>query len=1060
MAGVLRGDGLVFGGVWVRRWVLWAGLCVLVVLLSLSKVTEISRVTDSVSFSADNHPVWSVVGVSAPGVFKPGDGEDLLTVEATNTGSGSAVATEVSPVVVSVSVPAGLSVVGIEGLDSGRGGAGMLCSVVTVSCSMTEGVVIPGDFLLVRVRVSVGGSASGSLVSGLGVSGGGGTAGFGQLSTRVEAGGGAGVPFGIAPGSFLFAPSTLQAGAHPDLTTSFSFNQNGVEAPVRSVREIGVDLPAGVVGDPMAVPRCDMARVLSGSCPRDTAVGVATVPLSQQVTPQTVLVYNIAPYADEPAALGFNLFFPLRLDTALVRDPVSGEYHIHVSASNTTEAAQFNGTSVTLWGVPADHNGPGPDTTSVTGAFGSVSFGGLGGGPRIPFLSNPTQCGPVAPAGLSLESWPTIRQSGETEPPAQSTESVAFGPFTGCDALVFNPSINIAPDSTQAGQPTGLGVDIHLQQNENPEVLASPELRDATVTLPEGVLVSPSAADGLQACSEAQVNLLSNAPPACPDASKIGTVLIETPILEKPLTGSLYLAEQNNNPFHTLIAMYLVAEGSGVMIKLAGHANPNPVTGQLTATFTGNPQQPFTDLRLHFNGGPRAPLANTNVCGDSTSHAALTSWSGAPPAALSSTYQTTGCPAPQFSPSFVAGTTNNQAGSFSPLSVTLARTDADQAFSQVAVTTPPGLLGIIRNVTLCEEPQAQQGTCGPGSLIGHTTVGSGPGPTPFFLGGQVYITGPYKGAPFGLSIVVPAIAGPFNLGNVIVRARIDVDPATSQLTITSDPLPTILQGIPLQVRTINVTVDRPQFTFNPTNCTPMQIQGNLSSTQATTAHPTSRYQAANCRTLPFTARFQVTTEGKTSRKNGASLHVRIGYAPGQANIHSVAVILPKQLPARLTTIQQACPDQTFKTNPATCPTGSLVGYGQANTPILTSPLAGPAYLVSHGGAAFPDIVIVLQGQGIRLDLTGNVNINKNGVTSSTFHNVPDAPITSFDLILPEGPHSALSANGNLCNTTLHMPTTITAQNNQQIKQNTLIHTTHCTTTHHKARRKATKHKKK
>jgi hypothetical protein len=280
-----------------------------------------------------------------------------------------------------------------------------------------------------------------------------------------------------------------------------------------------------------------------------------------------------------------------------------------------------------------------------------------------------------------------------------------------------------------------------------------------------------------------------------------------------------------------------------------------------------------------------------------------------------------------------------------------------------------------------------------------------------------------------------------------------VNPTTSQLTITSDPLPIIIQGIPLQIKTVYVTVDRPQFTFNATNCDPQAIQGILGSTQNTTAALSTPYQASNCRALPFSARFQATTEGKTSRKNGASLHVRIAYNPGQANIHSVAVVLPKQLPARLTTIQQACPDATFKANPAACPTGSLVGYAQANTPILAGPLTGPAYLVSHGGAAFPDVVIVLQGQGIRLDLTGNVNINKHGVTSSTFNNVPDAPITSFDLILPEGPHSALSANGNLCNTTLHMPTTITAQNNLQVKQTTLIHTTGCITTRHKTHKK-------
>lgn len=805
-----------------------------------------------------------------------------------------------------------------------------------------------------------------------------------------------------------------------------------------------------------------MARVLNNTCPRDTAVGVATITLVEGGSEGTVpvLVYNIVPSPSEPAAFGFNLIFPVRLDTSLHRN-AAGEYVIHVVATETTEVAQFTGLVVTLWGIPAEYNGPGPFITLNTTGLGGTTYGGPGTSPRLPFLTNPTACRGTLQGVLSLLSWPTLTETGAVIPASEDTAFSPVGGFDGCGALVFQPSLGVQPDSRQAGAPTGLQVDLGVPQNQNPDSLATPELKDATVTLPAGVVVSPSAADGLQACSEAQIALASSAPAACPAASKIGTVQADTPLLEKPLTGGIYLAAQNANPFHSLLATYLVLEGSGVVVKLAGEVHPDATTGQLTASFKDNPQLPFSNLRLHFDGGPRAPLANTTVCGPSTTFSSLEPWSGGPPATPSSTYITEGCPAPQFNPSFLAGTTNNQAGAFSPLSVTVSRTDQDQPLNQISVTTPVGLLGIIKNVTLCGDPQAQAGTCGPESLIGHTTVGSGPGATPLFLGGQVYITGPYHGAPFGLSIVVPAIAGPFNLGNVVVRARIDVNPATSQLTITSDPLPQIIQGIPLQVKTVNVTVDRPQFTFNPTSCSPLQIEGNIGSTQGAKAPVTSRYQAANCRALPFKTRFQASTQAHTSRANGASLHVRIGYAPGQANIHKVSVTLPRQLPARLTTIQKACPAQTFNTNPSTCPPESLIGYSQASTPILAQPLTGPAYLVSHGGEAFPDIDIVLQGQGIRLDLTGNINISKTGVTSSTFNNIPDAPITSFDLILPQGPHSGLAANGNLCTTTLHMPTTITAQNNLQTHQTTLIHTTGCpthhTTTHHK---KKTKKKKK
>jgi hypothetical protein len=357
---------------------------------------------------------------------------------------------------------------------------------------------------------------------------------------------------------------------------------------------------------------------------------------------------------------------------------------------------------------------------------------------------------------------------------------------------------------------------------------------------------------------------------------------------------------------------------------------------------------------------------------------------------------------------------------------------------------------------LCGESQAAAGTCGPESLIGHTTILAGAGPDPVTVTGQVFLTGPYKGAPFGLSIVVPAIAGPFNLGTVVVRASIAVDPHTAALTVTSDPLPSILQGIPLRVRTVNVTVDRGGFTFNPTDCEALSVSGTITSIQGASAQVANAFHAANCAALAFAPKFSASSLAKTSRANGAALDVKVAYPQGsQANIHSVTVKLPVQLPARLSTVQQACPAATFEANPSSCGEGSVVGTGTASTPILAAPLTGPAYLVSHGGAAFPDIVIVLQGQGITLDLVGNILISKSGVTSATFANVPDAPISSFDLNLPEGPHSGLAAVGSLCAKPLSMPTTITAQNGAQLKQTTKIKVAGCTKV-----KKAKKHKRK
>ncbi len=495
----------------------------------------------------------------------------------------------------------------------------------------------------------------------------------------------------------------------------------------------------------------------------------------------------------------------------------------------------------------------------------------------------------------------------------------------------------------------------------------------------------------------------------------------------------------------------------------------NPVTGQLITTFRRTPQALVEDIELHFFGGNRGPLATPAACGTYTTTASFSPWSGTPAVDTSSSFAVTSgpngtaCPSPApFAPTFTAGTTSSQAGGFSPFTATFSREDSDQALSGVSVTTPPGLLGILKGVERCAEAQANQGSCGAGSLIGHVTAAAGAGPEPYVVqGGQAFLTGPYKGAPFGLSFVIPAVAGPYDLGNVVVRAAIHVDPHTAQITVVSDPLPSILQGVPLQVRKVNVTIDRQGFMFNATNCEPFAVTGSLTSTQGATANVSSHYQAANCASLPFKPKFTVSTQAHTSKKQGASLDVKVGYPQGaQANIHGVAVSLPKQLPSRLTTIQQACPAATFNANPALCPAGSNIGTATATTPVIAAPATGPAYLVSHGGAAFPDVVVVLQAEGVTLNLVGSINI-KHGVTSSAFNSVPDVPILSFELKLPEGPHSGLTAvlpakaKGNLCGTSLTMPTTLTGQNGAQIKQNTKIAVTGCT----KSKKAKAKHRK-
>jgi hypothetical protein len=646
------------------------------------------------------------------------------------------------------------------------------------------------------------------------------------------------------------------------------------------------------------------------------------------------------------------------------------------------------------------------------------------------------------------------------------------------------------PDTLEAGAPAGYDFKLHVPQVNDPNGLSQPNVKRVVTALPMGTVVSPSAAVGLKACSDEQFygpvserGLEEPAKPGnCPRDSQVGTVEIRTPALPLPLTGDVFLATPDCEPCSpedaqdgkmVRLFVQVVGEGeSGIVVKLEGRTSLNQQTGQLTATFDNNPQLPFSDFKLVLAGGSRATLANPRVCGPVSTNLDMEPWSNpftTDVSAISTFEVNQGCITPRFNPSFVAGTTNIQAGAYTPFTLSFGRTDADEFLNGLQMQMPQGLLGSLTGIPLCKEPEASQGTCPEGSLIGHTQVLTGPGQTPFLVtGGKVFLTEGYKGAPFGLSVVVPAKAGPFTLtgttgtGNVVVRAAINIDPHTAALTVTADPLPTALDGIPLQLKVVNVTVDRPGFTFNPTSCAKKAITGTLSSKESGGAHVSSSFQVTNCAGLGFKPLFKVSTSGKTSRITGASLDARVIYPTGSryANIAKVKVDLPKQLPSRLTTLQKACPAATFNANPGNCPKASIVGIARANTPVLPVQLTGPAYFVSHGGEAFPNLIIVLQGYGVRVDLTGDTFINKAGITSSTFNQVPDVPISSFELYLPQGKDSALAANGNLCNSTLKMPTSFTAQNGAVIHQSTPITVTGCNAKASKARkaRLARKHK--
>ncbi len=1029
-------------------------------------------------------PGWLVQSSVTPSHISPG-GEGRIFVVVENVGDVSVSGAE-TPVTVADKLPAGLEVTEISGESVPFGAfGGLSCSVAEVSCVWSGGSLPPYQTLELKISVKAAANAV-SGVSEVLVSGGNAPGVSARRPVTVSS---AAVPFGVE--SYAFSaeeegglPDT-RAGSHPfQVTTTFATSEGAsLVRPPALLRNLNFALPAGLIGSATVAPQCTLAQfeaVVSGInnlCPEDTAVGVASVVIYQPgggggmpVTKFSVPVFNLAPSPGEPARFGFvALQVPVILDFSV---RTGSDYGVTVSSKNLTQVAVLQTSRVTIWGVPGDprHDSARGWQCLTEGLLNGTGQPCLASGdphPR-PLITLPTSCTGPLQSSMAVTSWPTV-----ADPEGLATAGLASEPtagLEGCDRLPFAPELQVTPEAQAGNTPAGLGVDLHIPQLESPEALAEGNLKKAIVTLPEGVTLNPGAANGLGACTPGEIGLNNASPVSCPESAKVGTVEAISPSLKNPLVGSVYVAQQGNNPFGSLVALYLVVEGEGVLVKSAGEVRLDPVTGQITTILDNIPQQAVSDIKLHLFGGPRATLLTPPGCGTYTTTSQLTPYNTLTPTEPFSAFQVTtgangsGCGPQGFSPTFTAGTVNNQAGAFSPFNVSFSRQDQEQGLGGLTVETPPGVSAILKGVERCPEPQASIGACGAGSLIGHASVLVGAGPDPVSVSGQVFLTGPYKGAPFGLSVAIPAVAGPFDLDTeghpIVVRSAISVDPHTARITIVSDLFPTIVQGVPLQIERVNVGVDRAGFMFNPTDCEPLTVGGSLTSTQGVSAAVSSHFQAANCAALPFHPSFTASTQAATSKKNGASLDVKVGYPQGaQANIHSVAVTLPKQLPSRLTTIQQACPEAAFAANPASCPAGSNIGTVKASTPILANPLTGPAYLVSHGGAAFPDLVVVLQGEGITLDLVGSVDI-KHGVTSSSFASVPDAPISSFELNLPEGPHSGLAAvvpakaKGNLCGTSLVMPTTITGQNGALIKQSTKIAVTGCPKTKKKAKPKA------
>ncbi|MGA2455915.1 MAG: hypothetical protein ABSG93_20625 [Solirubrobacteraceae bacterium] len=978
---------------------------------------------------------------------------------------------------------------------------------------------------------------------------------FARASTEPIAGAASEYPVAIGAGPAPFGveayglaneetggAADVQAGSHPfQQTTSITFNtafntstaSAGVTPQTAALpKDVNLLWPPGLIGNPVPFPRCTLAQFFTKSCPAQSIVGVATTEVVEPGFGAGLLdtyapLYDVEPAPGEAARFGFIVAAAPVFVDATVR--TGGDYGVTVHAENVTQTVTFLSSAVTVWGVPGEaaHDGArGEGCLKEARGVSSQEVEGEGYAPcqpldeadPLPFLTLPSACTGPLETKAETDSWQEPKPEGE-----QVALKSSMPALDGCNRLPFSPSITVTPDVAAASTPTGLTVDEHVPQESTLDAagLAESDVKGLSVTLPEGMQINPSAGDGLLSCSEEQVGLHTPAASACPEAAKVATVKVKTPVLENPLEGAAYIATQNENPFGTLMAMYIYAEEpvSGVRIKSAGEVRENPTTGQLTAHFERDPafegapetsqflpQAPFEDVELHFFGGERAPLATPARCGAYTTTGSFVPWSADPSdeAAVtvhsSSTFDITSgphasaCPGQSlpFSPSLTGGTININAGAFSPLTTTIAREDGEQNLGQVQIHMPEGVEGLLAGVKLCPEAQANNGTCPPESLIGETTVSAGVGSEPVAVkGGRVYITEAYDGAPFGLSIVNPVKAGPFDLEHdtanpasndpacdcLIVRARIEINALSGELTVTTNKeseghaIPHIIDGIPVQIKRVNVTINRPDFAFNPTSCDPLAMTGTITSDENTASPFAVPFQAANCALLKFEPKLTVSSGGHASKANGASLKFKIAYPHGaigsNAWLSEAKFDIPKQLPARLTTLQKACLASVFETDRPACPPASIIGHAVVHTQVLPVPLEGPLYFVSFGSAKFPDAVLVLKGYGVTIEQRGETLIDKKtGVTSATFRSIPDVPFETLEVTVPTGHFSEFGVNlptkdnDNFCGQKLTMPTLFKAANGLEIHQDTPIQITGCTKKPGKHKtKKHTTHKK-
>jgi hypothetical protein len=877
-----------------------------------------------------------------------------------------------------------------------------------------------------------------------------------------------------------------QAAGHPPVGfTQFIVKHEPVEIgplefgekPVGNIKHLRVDLPIGLSVNPQATEKCSLATFESNasSCPLGSAVGESQATASLggvALPPLTATVYNLEPSQGEPALFGFSLlesdvYLKAGVDTNGPYREWKGDYHEYF----TIEAPKSPIGEILK------------DRLVFNGQAGNGTF-----------LTTPSTCHDPEVAPFEHVYSTYLRADSYEEEEADFPNSSPFieSPLppktmpTGCDEIPFKPSISVEPETTQTDSPDGPAVEVKVPFEPGAE-LANSDLQDASVSLPQGMGLNPSAASGLRFCTDAELGKGTSDPVACPPGSTIGTVSIDTPPLpDSSLTGNVYLGQQlSRDPTSgDEYRIFVDAESAryGISVRLIGNVSANPQTGQLTATFAKNPQVPFSSFQLRFDGGPTATLTSPPTCGPNTATSRMTPWSGDPDATPSGGFTLTTAPGGgacaktlaerPFAPGFAAKTTNPKGGAYSQLEVGVTRPNGDQELKGVNVDLPPGMTAKLAGIPYCPPSaiaaaaaasgaaELARSSCPEGSLIGSAAVDAGSGPSPLRITGKAFLAGPYNGAPLSLVVVTPATAGPFDLGSVVVRVALHVNPETAQVEAVSDPIPHVFGGALLDIDSISVHVDRKQFALNPTNCSPMAVAGTLRGGGADPTNPAAfssdpvsvPFQVNGCESLGFKPKLHLRLFGGTHRAASPKLRAVLEARAGDANISRAAVSLPHALFLKQSSLNKVCTRVQFAAGE--CPAGSIYGFARAFTPLLGKPLEGPVYLRSSGGE-LPDMVAALNGQ-VDIDLVGHIDSFHGGIRT-TFATVPDVPVSKFVLTVRGGRRGLLVNSLNLCQAPVKAIVRIRAQNGKKANRHSTLRTP-CRRRHGKSHRRKHAHR--